>query len=83
MNTITIPKELAGTGDLIIVPQKEYEELLKLRTKKVSEVELTVSQKRILKKAKEEFEKGECLNWEKVRYTIFFGEKNCISGAIR
>ena len=28
MTTVTIPKELAKQGDLVLVPKKEYEELL-------------------------------------------------------
>ena len=31
MPTITIPKELAKKGDLVVVPRKEYEEFLRLK----------------------------------------------------
>lgn len=31
MTTVTIPRELAKKGDLIIIPRKEYEQLLVFR----------------------------------------------------
>ncbi|MBU4298593.1 hypothetical protein KJ636_00935 [Patescibacteria group bacterium] len=31
MTTITIPKEIAKRGDLVLIPKSEYEEFLKLR----------------------------------------------------
>lgn len=33
MDAITIPKKLARNGDLIVVPRKEYEELLRIHKK--------------------------------------------------
>ena len=33
MDTITIPKKLAQKGDLVVVPRKEYEELLRTHKK--------------------------------------------------
>lgn len=34
MNTITIPKNLIKNDDLVIIPRKEYEEFLRLASKK-------------------------------------------------
>ncbi len=31
---ITIPKEIAKKGDLVLIPRKEYEEFLKLKEKR-------------------------------------------------
>jgi len=31
METVTIPKKLSQKGDLVVIPRKEYEELLKAR----------------------------------------------------
>jgi len=33
METITIPKNLTKKGELVVVPRKEYEELLRLQKK--------------------------------------------------
>lgn len=34
MTTITIPKELAKKGDLVVIPRLEYEEFLRLKKQK-------------------------------------------------
>ena len=61
MTTITIPKKLINKGDLVIVPRKEYEELLDFRLKKIQEVELTPIQKRALVQAKKNLSKDKFL----------------------
>lgn len=61
MNTITIPKKLAGKDDLVVLPRKEYEALLAL--KKMKEFTLTVAQKKALARAESNFHKGKTLSW--------------------
>ena len=61
MAIITIPKKLINKGDLVIVPRKEYEELLDFRLKKIQEVELTPIQKRALVQAKKNLSKDKFL----------------------
>lgn len=55
--TITIPKTLARKGELILVPRKEYEELL--RQKKIPIVSLTSTEQRDLESARRELKRGE------------------------
>lgn len=47
MATITIPKEVAKQGDLVIIPLKEYEELL-LEKRKVKSFKPTAAEKKAL-----------------------------------
>lgn len=60
MNLVTIPREITKKGDLIIIPRKEYEELLKwqrfLRTFK--EFIPIPNQIKELKEARQEYKKG-------------------------
>lgn len=59
MTTITIPKKLVSHGELVLIPRKEYEELL--RFKRIQTFRPTVSQKHALAKARRDFQKGKCL----------------------
>jgi len=52
MITITIPKEIAKKGELVLIPRKEYEEFLKLRKKRGREEEDTDEAIRIFKDEK-------------------------------
>lgn len=58
MITITIPKELARRGDLVVIPRREYDALLKGR-RIASTVQLTVSEKKALDRARKEIARGE------------------------
>ena len=51
---ITIPKELAKRGDLVLIPRKEYEEFLKLRKQREWEEKDTNEAIRIFKKERKE-----------------------------
>ena len=63
--TITIPKELAKKGNLVLIPQKEYEEFLECQfeqlKKKKGGINLTELQKKRLKKARENLKQGKSL----------------------
>lgn len=68
---IAIPKEMTR-DDLVIIPRKEYEALLKL--KKVGEFTPTFSQKKALLRAEENLKKGKSLTYnELVRKLGFKG----------
>ena len=54
---IEIPKELSKNQDLIIIPRSDYEELLTLK-KIFKTYKPTLSDKRDLKRAREDFAKG-------------------------
>jgi phage pi2 protein 07 len=49
---LTIPKEILKKGDLVLIPRKEYEELLKLRKKKQWEDKDTEEAIRVFKEEK-------------------------------
>lgn len=69
MTTLTIPKKLTQKGDLVIIPRKEYEDLLRAMQKKVAkdwlydEPHLSELKKRI-KSAKKEVEKNKIILWK-------------------
>ena len=62
--TITIPKQLTQKGELVIVPRKEYEELLVFRQMK--EFISTPAQKRALVSAERNFLAGKTLSYHEL-----------------
>ena len=58
MTTITILKEITKKSELVAIPKKEYEELLRLR-KAIPIFKPTVAQKKDLEQARREYKKGE------------------------
>ena len=68
MTTITIPQKLKG-NDLIAVPRKEYEELLKLR-KLIPMFKLTSSQKRDLEQARKNYKQGRYITLEELEHEL-------------
>lgn len=61
MNTLTIPKKLTRKGDLVVIPRKEYEDLLEL--KKIKEFVPTATQKRALARTEKNFRDGKTLRY--------------------
>jgi len=70
MNTITIPKELSQKDDLIVIPRKKYEALLKL-TRSV-EFTPTVTQKNALKRAEKNLKNKKSLSYDEVLSELGF-----------
>lgn len=68
MPTITIPQKIEEE-ELIAVPRKEYEGLLKLR-KIIPMFKLTPSQKRDLELARKEYKEGKYITLEKFEYEL-------------
>ena len=62
---VTIPKELAKQGDLIVIPRKEYEGLVR-RQKIVPVVKMNAAQKRDLEEARKEYARGEYVTLEQL-----------------
>jgi hypothetical protein len=69
MTTITIPKELAKKGDLVLVPRKEYEALLAGR-KKMKTVTLSATQKRDLVRARREYAQGKYITLGELEHEL-------------
>lgn len=69
MNTITIPKKLAGQGDLIIIPRKEYEELVgwKEMMKTFKTFTPTAAEKTSLKKARRDHKGGKYISFNELK----------------
>ncbi len=62
--TITIPSALTRKGDLIIIPRKEYEALLKFKQTKYFSPSL--EQKRALLRAEKNLQKGKTLSYHEL-----------------
>ena len=59
--TVIIPKDLARQDDLVVMPRREYEELLKL--KKIREFTPTKAQKKALARAESNLQRGKTLSY--------------------
>jgi hypothetical protein len=62
MSVITVPKEMAQYIDLVILPKREYDEL-RARTP-VCDFVPTVTQKRALARAENNFRRGRTLTYD-------------------
>ena len=70
MPTLTIPKELAQTGELILIPRKEYDELLHFRMNNIREVSITLAQKHALIRARKNLAAGKFLTPHELRQKL-------------
>ena len=64
MSVITIPKKIAGSDDLVVLPRREYESLL--RVQKIREFNPTVAQKRALIRAEKNLREGKTLSFDEL-----------------
>ena len=70
MVNVTIPKKLAQKGDLVVIPRREYESLVRLR--KMKEFSPTVTQKRALIRAEANLKKGKTLSFDELSRKLGF-----------
>ena len=70
MNVITIPKKIAGSDDLVILPRREYESLLYL--KRTHEFEPTLTQKKALAHAEKNLKSGKTLSFDELASKLGF-----------
>ena len=73
MATVTIPKELAKKGDLVLIPKEEYEALLTGK-RRIKTFKPTVAQKRALREARKQISKGHYLTLNQLRHEL--GSRN-------
>ena len=66
---ITIPKELARRDDLVIIPRREYEQLVH-RQRVFPVVKMTPAQKRDLQEARKEYARGEYVTLEQLEHEL-------------
>lgn len=70
MQTVTIPRKLAQKDDLVVIPRRDYESLLRLAEKKAGEDwvyhEPFLSElKKRIKAAKKELKQNKLIQWKK------------------
>ena len=70
MVNVTIPKKLAQKGDLVVIPRKEYESLMRL--KKMNEFSPTAAQKKALVRAEANLKKGKTLSFDELSRKLGF-----------
>lgn len=70
MPALTIPRELAKTGELVLIPRKEYDRLLHFRMNNVREVDMTLAQKRALARARKNLAAGKFLTPHELRQKL-------------
>ena len=70
MNTTTISKKNIRKNDIVTIPRKEYEYLLKL--KQIKEFTPTIAQKRALTRAESNFKRGKTLSYNELTQQLGF-----------
>lgn len=74
MTTLTIPRKITKGEELIVIPKKEYEEFSQWR--KIVKIFIpTKAQKRDLKKAREEYRKGNYLTINELKRKLEIKDK--------
>ncbi len=70
MSTLTIPKKITGGTELIIVPRRDYEELLASRM--ISEYRPTAREKKALERARKNRVAGKFLTLNELKQKLGF-----------
>ena len=70
MDVITIPKKLAQKGDLVVLPRREYEMLVRRQPKFIPVAELSVSEKRMIARNERELARGEYITLEDLEHKL-------------
>jgi len=66
---VTIPKKVSGGEELVVIPRKQYETLLR-RQKVVPVIKMTSTQKKDLEEARREYKKGEYITLEQLEHEL-------------
>lgn len=74
MTTLTIPRDLIKERELVIVPRRQYEELLKLR-RIITTAKLTLAEKKDLERARKEYKRGEYITLNELEYGLGIASK--------
>ncbi|MEK7568911.1 MAG: hypothetical protein AAB497_02260 [Patescibacteria group bacterium] len=69
MNMITIPRNLIKNDDLVVIPRKEYNNLLELK-KIIPIVNATKKEIVAIRRGEKEIKKGEFVLWNKLKYDL-------------
>ncbi|MEK9209544.1 MAG: hypothetical protein AAB926_01805 [Patescibacteria group bacterium] len=72
--TITIPKELARSGNLVLIPQAEYEELLfKAKGEKIKTYKPSPAELKALERGRKEMQEGKYILWHELKEKLARG----------
>lgn len=66
MNIITIPKELVKERELVLVPRRIWEKLVRASKKKIEEVKMTSLQKKALERGRRNKKRGNFLTFNEL-----------------
>lgn len=67
MTIIRLPHEFIKEKELVIIPRREFEELLRMAKKNVPEIEMTPLQKKILLTARKNKKAGNFLTFNELK----------------
>ena len=70
MDVVTIPKKLAQKGDLVMIPRKEYEGLLRRRPKIIPMAKLTPAEARAIERSEKEFARGDYVTLDELEHEL-------------
>jgi len=72
MTTITIPKELVKNKELIAIPRQEYDEFIEWHKfiKSFKTYIPTTAEKRMIKKAREDYKKGDYITIGELKHKL-------------
>lgn len=66
MSVVTIPRQLIREKELVLIPKKEYEELLGIK-KLIKVVEPTAEEKKIIARGRRAIKRGDYVSWEDLK----------------
>jgi len=70
MSIITIPRQLIREKELVLIPKKEYEELLDWKKGSFRVVKPTKAELKAIERGRREVRLGKYESWEKVKYEL-------------
>lgn len=67
MNIISIPKEFIKEKELVLIPRRKLEELVRLAKRNIKEVVFTPAQKKVLQTARRNKQAGSILTFDELK----------------
>jgi len=67
MSTITIPKKLAQNDDLVVLPRREYEDLLE---RQIPTITLSAKEKKAIERGRKEIARGEFVTLSELKHEL-------------
>ena len=71
MTTLTIPRQLASQGELIVISRGEYDELIKFR-KMLEIIQPTVAEKKTIERGRKEYAEGKYVTLAQLKHELGF-----------